>query len=90
MSIYFGKFGISIDYEPTQHFKSEQINLKEKKIFDKGFFNRFPLSIFFFLLKIFFWGMLTIFDVFIEYVTILLLFYALVFFGQEACGIFVP
>ena len=48
MSIYFGKFGISIDYEPTQHFKSEQINLKEKKIFDKGFFNRFPLSIFFF------------------------------------------
>ena len=31
MSIYFGKSGVSTDYEPTQHFKSEQINLKEKK-----------------------------------------------------------
>ena len=32
MSIYFGIFGVSIDYEQTQYFKSEQINLKEKKI----------------------------------------------------------
>ena len=32
----------------------------------------------------------TIFKVFIEFVTILLLFYVLVFFGHKACGIPAP
>ena len=31
--------------------------------------------------------MWTIFEVFIDFVTVLLLFYVLVFFGWEACGI---
>ena len=34
--------------------------------------------------------MWTILKVFIEFVTILLLFYVLVFFGREACGILDP
>ena len=34
--------------------------------------------------------MWTIFKVFIEFVTILLLFYVLVFFGRKACGILAP
>ena len=34
--------------------------------------------------------MWTIFKVFIEFVTILLLFYVLFFFGPEACGILAP
>ena len=34
--------------------------------------------------------MWTIFTVFIEFVTILLLVYVLVFFGCEACGILAP
>ena len=34
--------------------------------------------------------MWTIFKVFIEFVTILLLFYVLFFFGFEACGILAP
>ena len=34
--------------------------------------------------------MWTIFELFIEFVTILLLFYVLVFFGSEACGILAP
>ena len=34
--------------------------------------------------------MWTIFEVFIEFVTILLLFFMFWIFGQEACGILVP
>ena len=43
----------------------------------------------FFFFKIFFL-MWTIFKVFIEFVTILLLFYVFSFFGCEACGILAP
>ena len=44
----------------------------------------------FFLKDIFVGGMWTIFKVFIEFVTTLLLFFVLVFFGREACGILAP
>ena len=38
----------------------------------------------------FFFKMWTIFKVFIELVTVLLLFYVLGFFGHKACGILAP
>ena len=37
-----------------------------------------------------FWGMWTIFKVFTEFVTTLLLFYVFGFFGREACEITAP
>ena len=44
-----------------------------------------------YLLRIFFFFLMgTVFKVFIESVTILLLFYVLGLFGHEACGILVP
>ena len=44
-------------------------------------------AIFFFF---FFFLMWTTFTVFLEFATVLLLFYVLVFFGPEACGISAP
>ena len=46
------------------------------------------LAIYIYFLKTFL--MWTVFKVFTEFVTILLLFYIFGFFGQEACGILAP
>ena len=51
-----------------------------------------PGALFLFVLKLFFFFFLiwTIFKVFTEFVTILLLFYVSIFWPREACGILAP
>ena len=51
-----------------------------------GFFFKCKIKVFFFFFKILFFLMRTIFKVFIELITILLLFYILVFWLQGMCS----